>query len=183
MYLLPTSVVHTSYHAHLVNHSLALEDETGKTSSDSYGLPQNLGLLADRTTRRCNSKVHDANFQTIYLSSFACAVLLVNKVEMGWKQQRHHKKMKKTCRPLRVCLQLQRLRYFYFNFINRHERTGWLPSSASACCFPFGLQFFCHTLSLCLYVLSVQLAPCLFLGIPRPPLPIQNTNPNPQLSR
>lgn len=48
----------------------------------SYDLPQNPGLLADRTTRRCNLKVHDANLQTIYLSSFACAVLLGYKVEM-----------------------------------------------------------------------------------------------------
>lgn len=29
--------------------------------------------------------------------------------------------------------------------------TGWLPSSASACCFLFGLQFFCHTLTLPVY--------------------------------
>lgn len=36
MYLLPTSIVHVSYHVHLLNHSLALGDETGKTSSDTF---------------------------------------------------------------------------------------------------------------------------------------------------
>lgn len=84
MYLFSTSILHVPYSVHSVNHSLVL---LGMKLEEnlvmlSYGIPQNQGLLSDMITRRCNSKVHDDNLQTIYPSSFAYAVLLGNQVEL-----------------------------------------------------------------------------------------------------